>query len=389
MRRERRRLASGYFWYFATVGLFLPYWPPYLALRGLDPVEIGLVMGVFSGMRVVGPPVYAHWADISGRRPTLLRGAALAALACAVSFSQVDSTLSIAVALAAYSVLWNGVLSVYDAHVLERLGADSGRYGLLRLWGSVGFIAVAVLAGPGLEAVGLDKLPVVLAVLVALTWASLLGLEQGAARPVARPAGTLRPLLADRRVLVFLATSFLMVASHGAYYNFFSIFLEQLGYGRTAIGLLWAWAVIAEIGVFLMARRLLERFSLRSLTVVALVATSLRWTALALWADLPSVVFASQTLHMASFGLFHLCSVAIAARLFPRQAASLGQALHGSVGFGLGGMSGALASGWIWREVSPAAAFLACAGVAAAAALLATYGLRGLPRRSTGGVENA
>lgn len=389
MNRERQRLASGYFWYFSTVGLFVPYWPPYLALRGLDPVEIGLVMGVFSAMRAVGPPAYAHWADVSGRRPALLQGAALASLACAGCFYWLDSAWSIAVALAAYSVLWNGVMSVYDAHVLERLGADSGRYGLLRLWGSVGFIVLAILAGPGLGAAGLDKLPLVLAALIALTWASLLGLEQGPARPGTRPAMPLGPLLADRRVLAFLAAGFLMVASHGAYYNFFSIRLEQLGYGRAAIGLLWAWAAIAEIGVFLLARQLLARFSLRSLAVVALAATSLRWAALALWADRPIVVFASQTLHLASFGLFHLCSVAIAARLFPRQAASLGQALHGSVSYGLGGMVGALTSGWLWREVSPAAAFLAGAGVAAAAAVLAAHGLRGLPPRPFDAVENA
>jgi len=358
-------------------------------LRGLDPVEIGLVMGVFSAMRAVGPPAYAHWADVSGRRPALLRGAALASLACAVSFCWLDSPWSIALALAAYSVLWNGVMSVYDAHVLERLGADSGRYGLLRLWGSVGFIALAILAGPGLGAVGLDKLPIGLAALIALTWVSFRGLDQGGNRAGARLSLSLGPLLADRRVLTFLAAGFLMVASHGAYYNFFSILLEQRGYGRMVIGLLWAWAAIAEIGVFLLGRQLLDRFSLRSLTVAALAATSLRWTLLALWAEHPVLVFASQTLHLASFGVFHLCSVAIAARLFPPRAASLGQALHGSVGYGLGGMAGALASGWLWREVSPAAAFLAGAGIAAAAALLAAQGLRGLPPRPVAEVGNA
>ncbi len=117
--------------------------------------------------------------------------------------------------------------------------------------------------------------------------------------------------------------------------------------------------MIAEIGVFLLARRLLARFSLRSLTVFALGAAALRWLALALWADTGAVVFAAQTLHLASFGLFHLCSVSIAQVLFPRDAAARGQALHGSLGFGLGGMVGALASGWLWREVSPEAAFMA------------------------------
>lgn len=388
MTRERQRLARGYFWYFATVGLFVPYWPPYLASRGLDPVEIGVVMGLFSAMRVVGPPVYAHWADVTGRRLELLRWAALAAMGLAASFYWLHSTWTIALVLAAYSATWNGVMSVYDAHVLDRLGADSGRYGRLRLWGSVGFIVMAVAGGRVIDQLGISGLPIALALVVALTWLSLRGLPQG------EPAGSQAPtvhfaaLLSDRRVKVFLAAAFLMVASHGAYYNFFTIYLQGAGYSQTAAGLLWAWAVIAEIGVFLAAGQILERFPLRWLTAGALAATSLRWAVLALWPGSPWLVFASQTLHLASFGLFHLCSVVIAGQLFPGRAAARGQALHGSVGYGLGGLAGAVGAGWLWQEVSPQAAFLAGAGLAAAASLLAAAGLKGLPS-SPGPVQNA
>ena len=379
MGREARYLAGGYFWYFATVGLFVPYWPLFLSRRGFDGLEIGLAMGVFAALRVVGPPVYAHWADVTGRRLQLLRIASLATLACALAFYWLHSLWAILLLLAVYSAMWNGVMSVYDAHVLERLQADSGRYGLLRLWGSIGFIVFAVTAGWGLDLAGIEMLPLALAAVIGITWLTLRGLEPGAGRPTGRARSSLRPALADRRVQVFLVVAFLMVASHGAYYNFFTLYLQRLGYGGTAIGFLWAWAVIAEIGVFLLARRLLAGFSLRSLTVFALGAAALRWLALALWADVGAVVFAAQTLHLASFGLFHLCSVSIAQVLFPRDAAARGQALHGSLGFGLGGMVGALASGWLWREVSPEAAFMAGALAALAAAALAAAGLRGLP----------
>jgi len=376
---ERRRLALGYFWYFSTVGLMVPYWPPFLAMRGLDPVEIGLVMGIFAAMRVIGPPAYAHWADVSGRRLALLRAASLVALCCALTFAWLDTPWSIALSLAVYSAAWNGVMSVYDAHVLQRTGADSGRYGTLRLWGSVGFIVVAATAGWLLDLAGLDALPWLLAGLIVMTWTTLRGPEPEHARPLDERPLQFRALAADRRVRVFLLVAFLMIASHGAYYNFFSIHLAAAGYGRTAIGLLWSWAVIAEIGVFLAARHLLARFSLRALTVTALVATGLRWIMLALWPGFVGIVFAAQTLHLASFGLFHLCSVAIAGRLFPSGAGARGQALYGSVGYGLGGMVGAIGSGWLWREFSPEAAFLAGAGLALAAAALAATGLRGLP----------
>jgi PPP family 3-phenylpropionic acid transporter len=377
VRREHQGLARGYFWYFATVGLFVPYWPPFLASRGLEPMEIGLVMGLFAAMRAVGPPAWAHWADATGRRLGVLRAAALWSAGLAASFHWLHSPWSIALVLAAYSAAWNGVMSIYDAHVLGRLGPEQERYGRLRLWGSVGFILFAVAGGPVLEQAGMAWLPWALAAAVLATWWSLRGLPD--ALPVEpRPVAGVGRRLADRRVLAFLFAAFLMVASHGPYYNFFTIYLDAAGYSRTAIGLLWAWAVVAEIGVFVAAPALLRRIPLRWLTVAALLATALRWVVLGTWPGEVGLVFVAQTLHLASFGLFHLCSVMIAGQLFPGRTAARGQALHGAVGYGLGGLVGAVGGGWLWSEVSPEGAFLAAATLAGAAAGVAAWGLRGL-----------
>ncbi len=387
MIRERARLGGGYFWYFAALGVFVPYWPLYLAGRGLDAVQIGLVMGVFAGMRIVGPPLYAQRADASGRPLALLRAAGLATVACIVTFPALHSVWALALALAVYSALWNGFMSVYDAHVLQRLGDQAGRYGLLRLWGSVGFIAASVLAGAWFERAGMAMLPLALALLVGITAASLAGLPDAA---VQRPAGAgapLRAALKDPRVRAFLAVSFLMLASHGAYYNFFSLYLERFGYPRATIGLLWAWAVAAEIGLFLLAPRVMLRWPLQRLMVIALAAAAVRWLALALWPERLPVVFGAQALHLASFGLFHLCSVAVVQALFPRGAAARGQALYGSVGYGAGGVAGAWLSGWLWREFAPQAAFLAAALLALAATWLAAARLRGLGLTHAGNRE--
>jgi PPP family 3-phenylpropionic acid transporter len=384
--RERQGLARGYFWYFATVGLFVPYWPPFLAARGLDAFEIGLVMGVFAAMRTVGPPVWAHWADATGRRLGVLRTAALVSAGFVACFHWLHSPWWIALCVAAYSASWNGVMSVYDAHVLDRLGAERERYGRLRLWGSVGFILFAVVGGQLIERTGTGWLPWALAVVVLVTWWSLRGLPDA---PVQGQAvgGSIGRQLLDRRVLAFLVAAFLMVASHGPYYSFFTLYLDAAGYSATAIGLFWAWAVIAEIGVFLAAPVLVRRIPLRWLTVAALLATSVRWAALGTWPGLGWVVFGAQALHLASFGIFHLCSVMIAGQLFAGRTAARGQALHGSVGYGLGGVAGAVGGGWLWSHVSPAGAFMAAAVLAAAAAAIAAWGLRGLTD-SRPGVHN-
>jgi hypothetical protein len=61
-------------------------------------------------------------------------------------------------------------------------------------------------------------------------------------------------------ILFFLGACLLMQASHGAYYAFYSIYLEANGYSDSAVGALWALGVAIEVLVFMGMHRLLERF---------------------------------------------------------------------------------------------------------------------------------
>ncbi len=51
-------------------------------------------------------------------------------------------------------------------------------------------------------------------------------------------------------IRAFLAICLLIQLSHGPYYTFYTIYLEQHGYNRGLIGQLWALGVIAEVVIF-------------------------------------------------------------------------------------------------------------------------------------------
>jgi len=53
-----------------------------------------------------------------------------------------------------------------------------------------------------------------------------------------------------------------MAVAHGPYYSFYSIYLGDHGYSKSHIGWLWGLGVICEIGVFLLAPRLFQRFAI-------------------------------------------------------------------------------------------------------------------------------
>jgi PPP family 3-phenylpropionic acid transporter len=186
-----------------------------------------------------------------------------------------------------------------------------------------------------------------------------------------------RSALRSRAVLVSLLVAALISMSFGPYYAFFSIYLESFGVGRGTIGFLWALGVVAEIGIFAAGGSVLAKFSIRALLTGAALATAIRWLVIAWFAQHVVLIALVQLLHCMGFAVLHFAIVMSAQRLFPPEAASRGQALFSSVGYGIGGMLGSLFGGVVWSEISPTASYVCAAVVVVLAAFCAAAGLRG------------
>jgi len=370
------RLAAAYFVYFAAVGIFTPFWSPYLASVGFSALQISWVLGAAAGVRAIGPILIGWFADLN--HPTrVLRFTALAALVC-FAMLPAHPILSGFIAFAVlFSLTWNSLIPLLDVHTVSHLGAGSSRYGRIRLWGSLSFIASSWAAGMGFQWLGYEPFPWLLGALVLLTLAATLSI-----RPMTRLSASAVPedfadSLRSRAAYVSLAVAALVAVSFGAYYTFFSLYLESNGYSRGTIGLLWAVGVAAEVAVFAMAHRLLSRFSIRSLFVMAAAGTALRWIAIALLVQHPWALTLSQLLHCLGFAVLHYAMVLTAQRLFPASLQSRGQAVFSSASYGLGGMVGNLLAGVIWVAFSPRASYVTAAFIVVCAAVLAGVGLRG------------
>ena len=78
----RRRLAGFYFFYFAYLGAFAPFFSIYLKAVGLSPIEIGAVMALPAVARMTAPHLWGWLADASGRLMRIVRATTLAGLVC-------------------------------------------------------------------------------------------------------------------------------------------------------------------------------------------------------------------------------------------------------------------------------------------------------------------
>ena len=367
------RLSAYFCAYFLYAGALVPYFSLFLAARGYGAGEIAVVLAMPQLARVAAPALWGWLADRSGAARGIVVFSAAVLVAGFALMHLVDGYAGVVALMLVMSLLSAGALPLVEALTLGSLGARIERYGPIRLWGSVGFVAGVLATGAWLDAHPPQSLLGVIVLLAALTLAVsfLVPAARVAAAGGLGEAG-LAAVLLRPEVLAFFAASLCMNAAHGTLYAFYSIYLDAEGYSKTAIGVLWTIGVLAEIALFLLLPRLLRRYSLRAVLGASCACAALRFAVIGWGVHSPLLLAFAQLLHAATFGAYHASSVAIVHRLFTGKLAARGQTLHSSVSYGLGGSAGTLLAGWSWSALGPELSFTlsAAAGLAGAALVI-------------------
>ena len=367
--------------YFAAVGLFNPYAPLWFQSLGFSTLLIGGIASLQAWTRVFAPYAWSWWGDHSGRRVELIRLSAAGALLSALGLLGVQAAVPVAVVTAMLFIANSGVVPLYESLLAQLLhtatGIDAARYGRVRVWGSIGFIASAASFGVLLEQVGIAVFPAFVAAMNGLMLWAALRLPATRAEVVHdAPAPPVLPLLRRPEVAWFFASAFFVVLAHTSLYAFFSLYLVGLGYGKSAVGALWAVSVVVEIAFFWWQGSWFARLSPhRWLEIVGLV-TALRFAITAgagSWA--PALVLA-QALHAITFAAHHSACIALVSRLFPGRLRGRGQALYTTLGYGLSGVLGGVGGGWVISHFGYPAVFWAAAVCALAGAVCARLAAR-------------
>ncbi len=372
------RLSSFYFVYFATLGVLLPYWSPYLASLGFSLSEIGNLMAIIMATKMIAPNIWAWLADHSHSSMRLVRLAALLSVIFYLGVFFGYSFWWLALVMLLFTFFWNAVLPQVEVTTLNHLGDDDHRYGKVRLWGSIGFIVSSLLLGHALDTYPPSLvLPVVLGCLLGIFIFTLFIPDAG--KPVhTEQGGIIRYILQYPELMSFLGVCFLLQASHAPYYTFYTLYLSDFGYSKTVIGILWALGVLFEVMLFLTMHRFLKPVRFRSLLILSCVITSLRWLMIGMFPGSLVLLVLAQVLHAVSFGLFHGVAVSMIHRYFTGRHQHRGMALYGSVSFGAGGAVGSLASGYMMGWFGAEFTYMAASIVVLIAAVLAWFRVHGL-----------
>ena len=361
------------FAYFSYAGLFGTYAPLWFQSLGFSTLAIGVLASVQSATRLFSPYAWGWLADHTGQRTRLLRVAVALALVFALGYFVSPVYGWIVAVTAALFVCTAGVIPISEAalaHLVSRgLTLDAGRYGRVRMWGSIGFILAVVGSGVLLEWLGVGHFPVLTIVLLALLLAAALRLPMVAeAVHGSEAAPGALAMLREPVVAWFFAGVFFTVLAHTSLYAFFSLYLVSIGYTKSAVGLVWAVGVLAEVAWFWFQGGWLARLSTHAWLLIAAVVSVVRFGAIAAFGANPVLLVLAQCLHAVTFAAQHSSCIAVINRHFPGRLRGRGQALYTVLGYGASGVVGGLAGGALSEEYGFKCVFWA----ASAAALLAT-----------------
>lgn len=387
-----------WFSYFAAVGAYNPFAPLWYQSLGLSTLAIGALASLQAWTRLIAPYAWSWLADHRGERSGLIRAAAWgcvlasawllalslwpaqAAALAGAGWPGLGVGALLALGVALLYTANGGIVPLSEAALAQRLAGaggapDPARYGRVRLWGSVGFIVAVVAVGQALQVGGVALLPALVlglhGLLLAVAWRLPASRE---AAHASGPVPAVWPVLRQPPVAWFFASVFCLVLAHTGLYAFFSLYLDAMGYGQSAVGALWAVSVACEIVFFYTQGRWLGRLSPWGWLQWAGAVGAVRFAATALGGASAAVLVLAQATHAVTFAAHHTACVALVAQHFPGRLRGRGQALYSALGYGLSGLVGGVGGGWLITHFGHAAVFWASAVAAGLSVLCARRG---------------
>ena len=365
-----------FFAYYGYVGVFSPYGSLYFANIGMSVTQIGLLMSLMQVMRIFGPNLWGWIADYRQQRVMVLRATAAASVVALAGLFVAEGFAQVLVVMIVFNLFTSAHGPLSEALMLSRMKGDLTHYGRLRLWGSVGFIVAVSLTGQMLDWFGVGLVPWAALAMLFLVLIAALRMRESTQPPTTQRIVALADLLRRRDVLAFFVSTFLMIAAHAAVYVFYSLYLAQIGYSKTVIGLMWSLGVIAEIVFFFWQAPIFRKFGIERLMIAALLIGVVRFLMIGFGAESLAWLLVAQIMHSATFGVHHSASVATLQRWFSGPLQARGQALFISISYGLGGSAGGLLLSVFWDTFGPQAVYLAAAAFCLAGAVAAVLSYR-------------
>lgn len=337
---------------YLVLGIFSPFWGVWLESVGLESEQIGLLLGLGYGMRVLGNLLILKNVKRAELLVPVTRILIWAGFVCFCGFYLSHDFWPILIFTLLASFIYPTLLPLTDSIAARMVLQVKLDYGKVRLWGSAAFIVGVSLIGFIIEHLGPSWIHhcIVIFLLLAGFCAHIPMTPAPRAIGQEREGHGYLQVLKSKPFLIFLTAQALIYGSHAAYNSFSAIYWKSQHIPAPTISALWTIGVVFEIAMFALSRRLLSRWTPERLMLVAAIGCVIRWSTLAstlnLWA-----LFPAQALHSVTYVFAHLGAMRYIAERMPREAMIPGQTLYSAIGQSSSQALMIVVSGFFYRYI--------------------------------------
>jgi len=345
---------------------------------GFSGVQIGLLMGMFPLVAMVGAPLWTGMADAKGRHKLIMSLTILVTVGLAIVFPLLKTFAPMVLLVMLYSLFSAPITSFADSATMTMLAGEKEMYGRVRLGGTIGWGLVAPVGGALIQAYGLKLAFWVYAGLMFLTFIISQKFTFGQHVEGGTLRGNVRQLMADRRWLLFLILAFTGGVAITTINNYLFPYMEELGASKTTMGIALTLSTIGELPVLFYANRLLNRFKAYGLLTLGMTITGIRLLLYAAF-NFPAGILIFQFLNGMTFPIVWVAAVSYAYENAPEGMKATAVGLLAAVMFGIGSATGGFTGGLLLESIGGRGMYLVFGTVVLVCVLIITL----LERRQT------
>ncbi|MEC0227062.1 MFS transporter [Paenibacillus alba] len=351
---------------YGALAIYSTFFALYLKDIGFSNVQIGLLVAGGPLIGLVANPFWAYCADRFRNNKRILIICLIGNFSIMQFVFMTESYPLIYSLMLFYFTFQSPLFTQSNSLILNVIEGTNRKFGEFRAWGSLGWALIAVIAGPIIGWLGINKLWIVFdaMLLFAIFFTFLMPSGNEREQKVKFTNKGYFTVFQNKYFLIFVCLGVLISIPNSINTTFLSIYIRGLGGTNTVVGWAAFATAILEVPVFLLLDRYLKKNSrtmLGWLTVISLLFSA-RWLLMSVASSAIQVIFI-QLLHAITFGGYYYVGTQLTSHLVPGEYRSSGQAVYGLTWGGISGIIAGILGGWMFENLGAAVLYRICFGI--------------------------
>ncbi|MFM2393954.1 MAG: hypothetical protein RLZZ546_1936 [Bacteroidota bacterium] len=353
-----------YFLVFACQAAWLPRLADYVMSVGINGSKMALLLSINPIMMLVVQPFYGRLSDRLGYGKTLFYSSGLAAASFGIYY-WVNDFYGILLATLLMSIFFNALMPVLDAMALnESEKTADGSYGKLRIAGALGWSITGLILGYVIQFYGLKAIFIFSCLSMLLVFIFSRSIISYKLYNRDEEKLQVKQTISNKKFILFLFSIMIISMAMTAIWNFYSIYLTEIGASPSQVGFGLAFQGLCELPLFYFSGVIIMRYGLKTTFIFTLVTTLIRML-LYSYVGQPMLALCIELLHGVSWSLFWVVCVGLTDKYIDKAYQATGQSLLYASYFGIGAIVGNYWVSYLIEITNLSGVFLWNAGIIA------------------------